>query len=340
MSTKFRNEERPGFMRNFSKFVIERYILIDDDSLNENEKDLFVSEVNEALWLAIQETNIIAKNRILPFVTVRRVVEVNNELRIIINDIESKHTYDDYNDEFKPLINIDKLSHVINFKSLPTRRQIEVSDHLIPGNAKMLVSRANQIAAAVDIFLDIAMFHSIDFLHNMTLEQKQNFSKMKFDYANSNNLMSFYKRNYSNENPPTYWSFAFSARKTCKDIDYYEYVSLWNMFIKSKFSDKIINARPINPPQDQLKYHTDKDNIDKIFFTEEFWSKLESGDYLFVRTNREPNDNERKLYISNWFSIPKFHLGAIKVIPIGDYNQKYFYTQMKELYVSAFKIVV
>lgn len=338
MSVKLRNEQRNGFMRNFSKFVIERYIIIDDDSLNDNEKDLFVSEINEALWLAIQETNMYAQNRILPFVLVRRVVEVNDELRIIINDIDSDRKFDDYENENREKIDIKQLSHLINFKTISPRRQIQVSDHLIPGNAKMIVSHSNQVAAAVDIFLDIAMFNSIGFLKELDIEHKRDFSELKYRFAKEQNLSSYYK--CCENNPPSYWSFAFSARIDTKNIDYFKYVSLWDMFLKTTYPKKTYDKSPLVPPYKQMEYHKDRENFEKVYFTKEYWTEYAHGDYLIIRINREPNDNERKLLIINLFGIPKFHIGAVKVIPANDYFKQFIYKQMEELYISAYKIVV
>lgn len=338
MSEKLRNEQRNGFMRNFSKFIIERYIIVDDENLDDNEKDLFVSEINEALWTAIQETNMYARNRILPFVVVRRVVEVKDELRIIINDIDSEHSFGSYQNEEHAKINIEQLSHLINFKTISPRRQIQVSDHLIPGNAKMIVSRSNQVAAAVDIFLDIAMFNSIGFLKNLDIERKREFSKIKYKFAKEQNLSSYYK--CCENTPPSYWSFAFSARTDSKNIDYFKYVSLWDVFLKTKYPKKAYDKVALIPPYKQMDFHRDKDNFEKIYFTEEYWKQFEHDDYLIIRINREPNDNERKLLITNLFGIPKFHIGAVKVIHTKDYFMPFIYKQMQELYISAFKIVV
>lgn len=338
MSTDIRNEQRNGFMRNFSKFVIERYVIIDDDTMSENEKDTFVSDINEALWFAIQKTNMYAKNRILPFVKVRRVVEVDDKLRIIINDIDSQTKFYDYENMDTEELNIEEISHLINFKTVSPRKQIQVSDHLIPGNATMIVSRSNQIVAAVDIFLDIAMFNSIDFLEKFDIKSRRDFSKLKYDFAVKNNLDSFFK--CCKENPPSYWSFAFSARTDAKNIDYFKYVALWDRFISETYPGQKINISPIIPPHEQMKYHRDSASLEKSVFTSDYWKDLNKGDYLFIRINREPNDNERKALICQLFGVTKFHIGITKVIPLNECFMDFVYQQMRELYISAFKVVV
>ena len=74
MSEKMRNTFRSATMRNFSKYTIVRYIYIDDKLSTDEEKDLFVKEINERLWAVIQDVNAYAKNRVLPFVIVRRLL--------------------------------------------------------------------------------------------------------------------------------------------------------------------------------------------------------------------------------------------------------------------------
>lgn len=336
MSTNYWNEFRPGFMRNFSDYVIERYIIIDDDTMTDNEKDKFVLSINEELWRVIQETNILAEGRILPFVRVRRVVDINDELRIIVNDIDSCSSFDDYENECKEKINIDQLSHLINFKTLSPRKQIQVSDRLIPGNAKMIISRADQISAAVDIFLDIAMFNSYSFLHSLKIEQKREFNDYKFKFAKEHSLESYYQT--STNEPPAYWSMAFSARINNKSIDFYKYVRLWEIFIKS--TPYSSNENMVIPPYEQLKSYRHISNLPNECFTKSFWEEFDKGDKLFIRINREPNDNEKKLMLTNLFGIPKFRVGAVNVLDIKDYYIHYIYQLMEELYISAFKVVV
>ena len=53
-----------------------------------------------------------------------------------------------------------------------------VCDDIIPGNAKMVIDKEDQLSAAVDIFLDIAMFNSYSFLNEMPHEEKVMFINM------------------------------------------------------------------------------------------------------------------------------------------------------------------
>ena len=62
----------------------------------------------------------------------RRVYKIgNNQIRIVINNLESKTAFNELTDN---VIDIDELSHLINFKTTSPQRKIMVSDDVIPGN--------------------------------------------------------------------------------------------------------------------------------------------------------------------------------------------------------------
>lgn len=334
MGRKLRNTFRQATMRNFSNYTLERYILIDDASSTEEEKDKFVREINERLWLAIQETNAIVKGRILPFVVVRRVVKDNTKLRIIINDFDSEKEINEY-EEIRE-IDISNLTHLINFKTLSPQRRVMVSDDIIPGNAKMIVDKKDQISAAIDIFLDIAMFNSFSYLKAMDTKSKQLFSEMKLDFyemIKSSDYNIYYL--IDEKKPPTYFSFAFAARTESKKLDFNKYVSIWNKFIRERYA----NCKNVNmPPEKQLQLHKDKDNLDNKYFSSDFWKKY-SGDYLLLRLNREPNTSERANEMIEFFGIDEMHIGATKLVSLSEYFETYLKKQIDELYISAFKVV-
>lgn len=335
MSRKMRNTFRPATMRNFSNYILERYILIDDASTTEAQKDQLVKDINERLWLAIQETNMLIEGRILPFVVVRRVIVDNTKLRIIINDFDSNKAVNQY-DEIRE-IDIHKLTHLINFKLLSPQRRIMVSDDIIPGNAKMIIDHKEQISAAVDIFLDIAMFNSYSFLREMELREKQAFSKVKLDFFlyNRNILDREFYYFLDKNKPPKYFSFAFAARVDYNRFDFRKYIDLWNKFIEYKYNGFCnVNITPV----EQIEFYKDKENIDKKYFDSSFWGNY-SGDYLLLRLNRKPNKYEHRIQLFNYFGITEMHEGATKLVPTVQYFDAFLKKQIDELYISAFKVV-
>lgn len=333
-NNKIRNIRREATMRNFSTYEFERYIFIDDSTTDEDEKNKFVKEINERLWLAIQETNSYAKGRLLPFLNVRRVVKDKTKLRIIINDFDCKKGLSDY-EEMRE-ISIDDLTHLINFKTLSPQRRVMVSDSIIPGNSKIIIDKKDQISAAVDIFLDISMFNSISFLNNMDLQSKKRFSKQKLDFYNNtkstdDNLYYF----IDEKKPPAYFSFAFASRLDSKSIDYSKYVTTWDRFLKEKYAGE--QLKNISPPN-QLDFHRDKKNLDKKYFDLDYW-KDKSGDYLLLRINKEPGSSDREQAFATYFGNDDIHVGITKIVPISEYFNKFLRKQIDELYISAFKVI-
>lgn len=336
MSTKRRNTFRPAFMKNFSKNEIERFMLIDDEYITYDDKKSFVKEINERLWVAIQEVNSLCKGRILPFVKVN-LVERENEgqfVRVIVSDINSNKSFEDM---VGNRVNIDELSHLIVFKTLAPERIVMVSDEFVKGNAKMLIDKKDQIAAAVDIFLDIAMFNSFSFLRNLPNESKKSFSKQKYDFFKTNSESCYYRYIDSDGVPPAYYSFAFSARTDDKNIDFGKYMYLWDSFIESNYKKE---KNQVPPPNEQLKQHIDICNIPNKYFTESHWKRIKNGDYLFLKINIEVKTNAEKRQILYYLGFKRYSKKIVKLVPLNEYHNPLLKKWLKQLNISAFKIVV
>ena len=335
MSTNLKNEIRKAPMRNFTTYTIERYLIIENESLNEQQKDEFVKKINEELWYAIQETNAVFEDRILPYVLVRRAIKDKHDtskLRIIINDLDDDTEFGDLKDITS--IKISDLSHLINFKTLAPQRRVIVSDERIPGNARIIIDIEDQISAAVDIFLDIAVFNSIPTLSQLSLKEKQKFSQTKLDFYKNQNLNSYYF--IDPVTPPSYFSLSFSARIDKKTIDYNKYKYLWDKFLETyKYKSPISNI----PITNQISYHVDINNLPASLQTTNYW-KSYNGAYLLLRINKKPNDIERENILCNFFGITTFNIGEIKIVPLSNYYNSYIRKQMNELIVSAFKVIV
>lgn len=332
MSKKFRNMLRKATMINFSKNALYRYILI-EDSRTDATKDDFTKEINNRLWHAIQEVNALSHGRTLPYVHVVRAVKDASKLRVIINDNEN---YSDFSSIINNSeINISDLSHLINFKTLGPQRIIKVSDELINGDAKLLVDIKDQKAAAVDIFLDIAMFNSYSFLRDLPLSEKRKFNRKKYNYFNKINEQSYYV--FSADEPPAYYSFAFSARETTYDFDYAKYVDLWNDFISSEYNTSL-NQNSL--PHEQIKLHRDYDNLKDKYKFNDYWNKFSNGDYLLLRINQRPNRINTEKRILDYFGLTTFNIGETIVVDIKEYFDPFIKRMIDELIISAFKIVI
>lgn len=335
MSTNLKNEKRKAPMRNFTNYIIERYMIIDNDNMNEQQKDEFVKKINEELWYAIQETNAVFKDRILPYVVVRRAIKDKNDaskLRIIINDIDDTTEFGTIKGTED--IDISDLSHLINFKTLAPARRVIVCDERISGNARMIIDIQDQISAAVDIFLDIAVFNSISFLEKLSISDRQKFSEKKLNFYINNNLGSYYF--IDPDTPPTYFSLSFSARLNKETIDYDKYKYLWDEFlVQNGYNTKIINI----PAEQQILRHVEIGNLPSSVKTSEYWKNY-AGANLFLRINQKPEKVERKNILCNYFGITSFNIGETKIVPLSEYYNPYLKIQMNELIVSAYKIIV
>lgn len=314
-------------MRNFTRNTLERYILLEIDDMNNIEKDKFVSKINEKLWYAIQKINEISEYN-LPYVIVRRVENLNDKLRIIIKP-------DDYDYNPEPRFISGNESHVILMKQLSPQRIIQLGNMNGQGQAEILADENSEIVAAVDIFLDIAMFNSISYLEKLTDKQRNDFNQIKYEYFINEKLNSYF---YINPNdPPSYISLAFSQHINHDKLDYYGYIICWNKFLKKYFpNEKNINLSPT----EQLKKHEDYDNIDDEYKSEKYWENKQKGAYLLLRVNKRPNNDKRMEKILNYFGSPTYHVGLIKIITLQEYHMPYIKEDFEELVVSAFKIVV
>lgn len=329
MSEKFRNIIRPAFMRNFTKNTLERYILIDIETMTHEEKDKFVSNVNERLWNAIQEVNIISKFN-LPFVILRRVENDDDEkLRVVLTPDDKE-----YHKGTTQYVDVNN-SHIIHMRQLSPQRIIQLGNMKGAGRAEILSDETNQIDAVVDIFLDISMFNSISYLKDYKNDQRQQFNNLKYKYFTDHKLNSYF---YINPNdPPTYISFAFAHHITHNNLDYYGYALCWEDFLNEYFSKE----KNVNPtPEKQLEHHIDYNNIDNQYKCSEFWKDYDPGSYLLLRINKKPNTEDREKRIINYFGQPKYHVGIIKVVPCQQYFVPHLFRDLYELNISAFKIVI
>ena len=59
-----------------------------------------------------------------------------------------------------------------------------------------------------------------------------------------------------------------------------------------------------------------------------------------MRINKKPKSKDKRAEIINYFGIPKFHLGAIKIVDLEQYHNPRLNGYLKNGYVSAFKVVV
>ncbi len=330
MKKKFRNLIRNAYMRNFTTNTEDRYIYIDDDMMSYEQKDIFVSRVNEQLWYTIQEVNALTESNNLPYINLRRVEDdYDDRLRIVISPDDS-----DFKANEKRYVDRNN-SHVVVMKQDSSQRKVQLGDLKGNGRAEIIADDTGRIDAIVDVFLDIAMFNSYSFLRTMNVVKRRDFNIIKNEFFAENSFNSYFEIN--SEDSPTYISFAFSTHITHNKLNYLSYVLTWEKFVNKYYpTEKNINLKPT----EQLKKHVDYENIDNIFKTNEFWKSFSKGGYLLLRTNSRPNSEDRINNLLSIFGQPTYHIGITKIVPLQQYFSPYYKDDLKELNVSAFKIVV
>lgn len=238
-------------------------------------------------------------------------------------------------------LDIDNVSHIISFKRLGPQNIIRVGDELRPGTAEVWTDSTNQLAAAVDIFLDIAMFNSIPYFRDkLSIEEKQDFNSIKLAFFNKNNFNSYFV--IDKNAPPSYISFAFAFRQGVHKIDYSGYVDCWDEFIESdlitqKFGEIKIK---MESPEIQIKQHKNFNQLPQMYSSNKYWQKFQQGDYLLLRVHSLPNTAERARKIKRFFGIVECQVGPVKIVPISDYFRPDIKRDINEGNISAFKVVV
>lgn len=195
----------------------------------------------------------------------------------------------------------------------------------------MVIDEEFLIPAATDLFLDLAMFNSYSFLHDMSVDEKRVFSKQKFEYFKNNNLPCYYT--YDNSDTLLYYSLAFSARKTSKKIDIPMYIALWEDFLRTYYPGKVHKESSL---ESQLKQHIDFGQLpcQKIF---DEMDSLPNGSYLLIRLNRRPRSTKRATELNAVLGGSTLTSKNWKIIPLSEYPTIKKYTQA--LYISAFKLI-
>lgn len=329
MSKKKRNTFRDAVLYNFSTDIMERYVMIEKGNWSDNHKDKLVKDINETLQFEIQKTNIYAEGRLLPYVIARRVfLSENNKIRVVIDE-------DDNQAAFCKTLNPLEYSHIVGISDgFGNPRRIEFGDFKIVYNARVIFDSSDEINAAVDVLLDIAMFHSYSFLSELSVKDKQLFNEKKMEFFLKRENQNYYV--FDHDNPPTYVSLAFLARELNGEFDSEQYVYLWNSFIEEYYPDE--KNHPCSPAK-QILYHEDFENLPKELSDSSYWKKYSHGDYLLLRINRDPNDIEKRRRLCEFFGISTFYIGATKLVPITYYFAPNVQQNLRELIISGFKIV-
>lgn len=323
MSTNRKNVIRKATLSNFTREIIFRTIIVDRESHNRLSASLplIMDKVNKT----IQDVSLYIQDRRIPFISGKLTTYDNPQIhtsRIVLLPTEQN-----LKKAFTPTDRRNN-SHLVEFQLSTIYHQITFSNSSC--DAKLVLDEEFLIPATTDLFLDLAMFNSYSFLRDMSIEEKKDFSRQKFEYFKQKNLHCYYT--YDDSDTLMYYSLAFSARKTTKKIDIPLYVSLWEDFLQTYYPGRLHQELPLEL---QLKQHVDFGQLscEKIL---DKLNQLPEGSYLLIRLNKSPRTKKQALELNAIFGGNTLTSKNWKIIPTNQYLQIQKYVQT--LHISVFKI--
>lgn len=326
MSTNFKDEIHPAFLMNFTKQIENRFIVLETSkSYDESFKEV-LKHINDEINCLIQQLNCLIVNRQLPYIKlVVKFADLNESSRFVVRNYESGYRYEDQIRIKSNKVGTD-ISHVIDLLEAPGYKDILNSP--LGCTAEVVVAHEFLECAIIDVLLDIIMFNSYSFLHDMLLDEKCTFNIIKHHYFLEKGLPCFY--DYKT-NSNVYYSFAFSARTGINCIDLPKFVDLWDQFIQEKYCSFHHREKTVSQ---QLKYHVDFEQLPRNLSGR--FRELDPGAYLVIRTNRGRTEDLWP-FISSVFALKKRRNGKIRIIPISEFEK--YRCLFQNLDVSAFKVV-
>lgn len=328
MSNNRKNRKEPSFLRNFTEHILQRKIWLEANYAKEHNNTIEdLRTLTETLNKYIQDLNLEVQRNI-PYVSLDTITEVDEAVRMFIRQ---QAQYDDANFLLEIGNQYISLTHFIDLFVSEGVFEIDRSSSKV-FNAEIIFNSEYTRMVIIDIFLDVALFNSYSFLREEEISEKQAFGKKKYKYFRKHNLTTCFDE--VNENLE-YYSFAFSCHSESKgdifSVDLNKYIGIWEDFIREYYPKSVHTEMQI---EQQLKMRVD-DHL-PIDYHNEFDLK-EPGIYFVLRLNRADLPSNIKARILAIFGGDEISFANLKIVTKDELNN---YTDLlKELYISAFKIV-
>jgi len=326
MSKNPKNLIRKEFLKNFTKNVENRLVLVQKGNNYGIDINKMISNANAEINIIIQDANLKIHDRQIPYITLKAKYgdTLDKDVRIMLRNYYTKDSYENkIKDEFS---NNEDISHLIDFLIVAGLNKITISDLML--DAEIIIQNDCLETAITDIILDILMFNSYSFLRKMDIKDKKIFSKQKFEFFKDKQLPCFYE--YSGEDL-LYYSLAFSARNKKDEFDIDLYISYWNEFINKYYPQLTHKEESL---KSQIEQHIDFGELPKNYYRK-FYQKPK-GAYFIIRTNKDRTEKYQE-QICSVFGLKEYEYGKVKIVSINRY------TELKNLFenldVSAFKVV-
>lgn len=327
MSTNRKNKAGPNFLKNFTKNIEARCIIIENANAINGDLQKSINSINDEVNKIIQDLNIRIADRQLPYITltVQYAPTLDKQSRFFIH---SDDTTELFEAEVKAKTNSigSDISHMVDILIAAGYKELIISSFGF--DAEIVVAHHFFECAIIDVLLDIVMFNSYSFLRKLSIEEKHNFSFRKYQYYKKHSLQCFYNCAPEKE---LYYSFAFSARKNEHSFDASEYIILWNQFIQECQHDSVHKEDTI---LNQLKFHADYHELPKNLHKR--FVRKPKGAYLVMRTNKDRTEDLHP-FICSVFGLKEYEKGKVKIVPIAEFEK--YKPLFENLDVSAFKVV-
>ncbi|MBP1562123.1 MAG: hypothetical protein J6C38_00185 [Oscillospiraceae bacterium] len=328
MSKNRKNRKEPAYLRNFTRDVLQRKIWLEESYAKEHSNTIDGLKVlTETLNKYIQDLNLeICRN--IPYISLKPTTGADDAVRMFIRQ---QAQFDE------PSFMLQIGEHYIgltHFIDLFVSEGVFELDH--PSNevfdAEIIFNSDYTRMVIIDIFLDVAMFNSYSFLRDADTEEKQAFSKKKYEYFRSHHLSTCFDEVGENLD---YYSFAFSchdiSEETTFSINLEKYRNIWEDFIHEYYPNSVHKERPI---EQQLKMRVDK-HLPSDYHNE--FDDKEPGIYFVLRLNRadlSPDIHGQLLPILGGKDVGFSNLKIVTKTELSKYGKL-----LRELYISAFKVV-
>lgn len=331
MSTERKNKINKAYLKNFTKFVEERYVLIQNAPAIKKNIQETVNHINETVNTYIQKLNVKIHDRQIPYITlcIKYDYDIPDDTRIFLHD---DYTSTEYETKIKEHAteNIGKtITHLLEFLLAAGYKELSISQ--VGCDAKLVVAHEFFECAVTDILLDIAMFNSFSFLRNLQIKDKHAFTSKKLNYykQNKDSMTIFYDHK---EIDNLYYSFAFSARNSKSSLSIEKYIEYWDDFISKEYKD--YTHKELSVAKQLKNYYRDYGEIGQNFY-KKFYN-MDKGAYILMRINADHTEDYHEL-ICNLFHIKSYRTRQTLIKPISQFDT---YTKLFEnLDVSAFKVV-
>ena len=328
MSNNRKNRKEPAYLRNFTKDILRRKIWLEASYAKEHCNTIDGLRVlTETLNKYIQDLNFeICRN--IPYISLEPITGADDGVRMFIREQAQF-------DEPSFMMQIeDRYIGLTHFIDLFVSEGVFELDH--PSNdvfdVEVIFNSEYTRMVIIDIFLDVAMFNSYSFLRDEETEDKQAFSKKKYEYYKSRQLTTCFDEVGDNLD---YYSFAFSCHDRFDEkifsINLEKYKNIWDDFIHEYYPFAIHEEKQI---EQQLKMRVD--NHLPSDYQHEFDDK-EPGIYFVLRLNRADLPPHIYKQILPALGGSEVGFSNLKIVTQNELSK--YEELLKELYISAFKVV-